>query len=86
MTLGVRPEAVGLGEDGAEGGTIDDLEPHGRETIYHLATESARFAASKPARRRASGSATRVEFSLDRALLFDANGRRIADADLKLAA
>jgi inositol-phosphate transport system ATP-binding protein len=85
VTLGVRPEAVGLGKKGLTG-KIDDLEPHGRETIYHLLTEIG------PLRGLEAGSTARfkigdsIEFSLDRALLFDGHGRRIADTELKLAA
>ena len=37
VTLGVRPEQVVLGEGGLQG-HVEDLEPHGRETIYHLST------------------------------------------------
>ncbi len=85
VTLGVRPESVGLGKKGLVG-TIDDLEPHGRETIYHLATEIGPLRgleACESARFRIGDT---VDFNLDRALLFDASGRRIADAKVKVAA
>jgi inositol-phosphate transport system ATP-binding protein len=85
VTLGVRPEAVGLGKKGMMA-KVEDREPHGRETIYYLRTPLG------PLRGLEAGEVARysvgdsVEFSLDRALLFDANGRRIANTKLKLAA
>ena len=35
VMVGIRPEHVQLG-DGGLAARIEDLEPHGRETIYHL--------------------------------------------------
>ena len=85
ITLGVRPETVRLGTQGMTA-RIDDIEPHGRETIYYLASPLGplrALEAGESARFRVGDS---VEFGLERALLFDAGGRRIADATLKLAA
>ncbi len=59
---------------------IDDLEPHGRETIYHLATPFG------PLRALEAGAVARfrvgdqVRIDVERALVFDDRGRRIGDA------
>jgi inositol-phosphate transport system ATP-binding protein len=78
VTLGIRPEAVRLGEAG-HAARIDDLEPHGRETIYHLGTPFG------PLRALEAGSSARfrvgdqVRIEVERALVFDAGGRRLGD-------
>ena len=61
VTLGVRPESVRLGERGFAA-RIEDLEPHGRETIYHLADAAraapgarSRFGGALPRRRSGQG-------------------------------
>ncbi|MEJ1158446.1 ABC transporter ATP-binding protein [Prosthecomicrobium sp. N25] len=84
--LGVRPEAVVLGA-GEERGRIVDLEPHGRETIYHLETPYG------PVRALEAGALARhavgdvLPFRLAQTLLFDkATGRRIEGARTSLAA
>ena len=50
VTLGVRPESVALGKPGMNA-RVEDIEPHGRETIYHL-THTARHAPGSPGRSR----------------------------------
>jgi inositol-phosphate transport system ATP-binding protein len=85
VTLGVRPEAVRLGKQGMTA-RVDDLEPHGRETIYYLASPLGALRALEPGESARFRVGDSVEFGLERALLFDARGRRIADATLKLAA
>jgi inositol-phosphate transport system ATP-binding protein len=78
VTLGVRPEAVRLGEAG-HAARIEDLEPHGRETIYHLDTPFG------PLRALEAGAVARfrvgdqVSIAVDRVLVFDAAGRRLGD-------
>ena len=78
VTLGIRPEAVRLGEAG-HAAKIDDLEPHGRETIYHLATPFG------PLRALEAGAVARfrigdqVRIDVERALVFDDRGRRLGD-------
>jgi inositol-phosphate transport system ATP-binding protein len=78
ITLGIRPEAVRLGEAG-HAARIDDLEPHGRETIYHLDTPFG------PLRALEAGAVARfrigdqVRIDVERALVFDGDGRRIGD-------
>jgi inositol-phosphate transport system ATP-binding protein len=85
VTLGVRPEAVRLGDAGMPA-RVEDLEPHGRETIYYLATPLG------PLRALEAGDSARlrvgdaVNIEMDRTLLFDQRGRRIANATPKLAA
>ncbi len=84
-TLGVRPEALRLGERGVAG-EIDDLEPHGRETIYHLRTPLGPLRALEPGEAARFRIGDTVKVDLGRALLFDEAGRRIADARPALAA
>ncbi|MFO1035827.1 MAG: ABC transporter ATP-binding protein [Geminicoccaceae bacterium] len=77
VVVGVRPEHVQLGT-GELRATVDDLEPHGRETIYHLTT------ALGPLHALEAGAVARfkvgdeVPFALATTLLFDAaTSRRI---------
>jgi inositol-phosphate transport system ATP-binding protein len=78
ITLGIRPEAVHLGATGHMA-KIDDLEPHGRETIYHLDTPFG------PLRALEAGAVARfrvgdqVRIDVERALVFDADGHRLGD-------
>jgi inositol-phosphate transport system ATP-binding protein len=78
VTLGVRPEAVRLGELG-HAARVDDLEPLGRETIYHLDTPLG------PLRALEAGAAARfrigdqVHVDIGHALVFDDRGRRVGD-------
>jgi len=73
--LGVRPESVALGT-GPFRGRVGDLEPHGRETIYHLET------ALGPLRALEAGASARfrlgdeVSFAISATLLFDARTTR----------
>ncbi len=85
VTLGVRPEAVRLGEQGMSA-TIDDLEPHGRETIYYLATPLGPLRALEPGAAARFRIGESVKISIERTLLFDDRGRRIAGAEPTLAA
>jgi inositol-phosphate transport system ATP-binding protein len=80
VVLGIRPEAVRLGQ-GPLSGRIEDREPHGRETIYHLTTPLGTVRTLEP------GSAVRfavgdvVPFTIGSSLVFDARTeRRIAGA------
>jgi inositol-phosphate transport system ATP-binding protein len=84
--LGVRPESVTLGS-GRFQGAIHDLEPHGRETIYHLNSPLG------PVRALEAGSTARfkvgdnVPFGLASTLLFDTGTtRRIAEARVETGA
>jgi inositol-phosphate transport system ATP-binding protein len=85
VTLGVRPEAVRLGEEGMPA-SIDDLEPHGRETIYYLGSPLGSLRALEPGAAARFRVGDRVRIDIERALLFDQRGQRIAGADPRLAA
>jgi inositol-phosphate transport system ATP-binding protein len=78
VVLGIRPEAVRLGA-GEWQARVEDLEPLGREQIYHLATPLG------PLRALEAGSTARfhvgdaMPFMIEASLLFDkATGRRLA--------
>jgi inositol-phosphate transport system ATP-binding protein len=85
ITLGIRPEAVRLGDAG-HAAKIGDLEPHGRETIYHLDTPFG------PLRALEAGAVARfrvgdqVRIDVERALVFDGDGRLAGDTTVPLAA
>jgi inositol-phosphate transport system ATP-binding protein len=81
VTLGVRPEAIRLGEVG-HAARVDDLEPHGRETIYHLETPLGALRALEAGSVARFRVGDRVKVDIDRALVFDDGGRRIGDAAL----
>jgi inositol-phosphate transport system ATP-binding protein len=85
VTLGVRPEAVRLGEHGIAA-SIDDLEPHGRETIYYLRTPLGALRALEPGESVRFRIGDPVRADIGRMLLFDSAGRRIADARPKITA
>jgi inositol-phosphate transport system ATP-binding protein len=86
VVLGIRPEAVLLGE-GAMRARVTDLEPHGRETIYHLATPLGALRALEPGATARFRLDDELACTIDRPLLFDAaSGRRIKDAAVELAA
>lgn len=78
ITLGIRPEAIRLGDAG-HAARIDDLEPHGRETIYHLGTPFG------PLRALEAGAVARfrigdqIRIDVERALVFDGDGHRLGD-------
>ena len=85
VALGIRPEAIGLGS-GDLAGRIEDLEPHGRETIYHLSTPLGPLRALEPGGARL-GVGDNVPVSLATMLLFDAaTGRRLEGNHLRHAA
>ena len=79
VTFGVRPESVHIGEKGMSA-KLEDIEPHGREIIYHLQTPIG------PLRALEAGSTARLSIgdetkvSIGETLLFGADGRRIGDA------
>jgi inositol-phosphate transport system ATP-binding protein len=82
VVLGVRPEAVTLGE-GPFAARIEDLESLGRETVYHLASPLG------PVRALQAGTAARfavgdaLPIGITQGLLFDAaGGRRIGPVEL----
>ena len=85
ITLGIRPEAVRLGNAG-HAAKIGDLEPHGRETIYHLDTPLG------PLRALEAGAVARfrvgdeVRIEVERALVFAGDGRLAGDTTALLAA
>jgi inositol-phosphate transport system ATP-binding protein len=85
VTLGVRPEAVRLGEHGMAA-SVDDLEPHGRETIYYLGTPLGALRALEPGAAARFRIGDRVKVDIERMLLFDKNDRRIAGASPELPA
>jgi inositol-phosphate transport system ATP-binding protein len=78
VTLGIRPELVHLGERGFAA-RIEDVETHGRESIYYLDTPLG------PLRALEAGAVARfrvgdqTSVDIERALVFDGEGRRIAD-------
>ena len=75
VTLGVRPESVALGKRGMIS-RVEDIEPHGRETIYHLRTPLGTLRALQAgAAKLRVGDQTQVR--IDRALIFDHTGRRV---------
>ena len=75
VTLGVRPESVALGKRGMTS-RVEDIEPHGRETIYHLSTPLGTLRALQAgAAKLRVGDQTQVR--IDRALVFDHTGRRV---------
>jgi inositol-phosphate transport system ATP-binding protein len=80
VTLGIRPESVFLGE-GAMKGRIDDLEPHGREFIYHLSTPigAVRVLEAGATARFRLGESVPFHF-VDSLLFTTATGRRIDGA------
>ncbi|HET6469794.1 MAG TPA: ABC transporter ATP-binding protein [Geminicoccaceae bacterium] len=86
IILGIRPEAVRLGE-GEMQARIEDLEPHGRETIYHLATPLGPLRALEPGAAARFTIGDQVRFAFPSSLLFDAaTGRRLAGNELGVAA
>ncbi len=77
--LGVRPETVALGQ-GPLRGTIHDLEPHGRETIYHLETPLGVVRALEAGATARFRLGDAVGFSIGAPLLFDAGTSRRIEA------
>jgi inositol-phosphate transport system ATP-binding protein len=75
ITFGIRPESVALGKRGMIS-RIDEIEPHGRETIYHLSTPLGPLRALEAGTPEFNaGDQTQIE--IERALIFDHTGRRV---------
>jgi inositol-phosphate transport system ATP-binding protein len=84
VVVGIRPESMRLG-DGALNGRIEDREPHGRETIYHLATPLGSLRVLEPGATARFSVGDIVPFAVEDTLVFDAgSGRRIPGAVLEL--
>jgi inositol-phosphate transport system ATP-binding protein len=83
--LGLRPAAIRLGT-GSLSGRVEDLEPHGRETIYHLSTPLGALRALEPGSARLDVG-DQVPIALETVLLFDAaTERRLESGPLRCAA
>jgi inositol-phosphate transport system ATP-binding protein len=78
VTLGIRPEAVNLGDAG-HAARVEDLEPHGRETIYHLDTPFGSLRVLEVGATARFRVGDRIGIGIDRALVFDEAGRRVGD-------
>ncbi|MBI1243710.1 MAG: ATP-binding cassette domain-containing protein [Alphaproteobacteria bacterium] len=76
--LGVRPESVILG-DGPFRGRVGDLEPHGRETIYHLETPLGPVRALEAGAKSRFRVGDELSFALSSTLVFDARSTRRID-------
>ena len=78
VIVGIRPEAITLGR-GPIDGRVEEIEPHGRETIFHLSTPLGGLRALEAGAIARFVVGEQVPFSIDRCFLFDAaSGRRIA--------
>jgi inositol-phosphate transport system ATP-binding protein len=84
--LGVRPEAVRLGE-GPLSGLIEAVEPMGRETLYVLDTPLGTLRALEAGAQRSFGQGDRTQlgFAPSDTLLFDASSERRLSARVRLA-
>ena len=77
MVLGVRPETIRLGE-GPLQGRIEDIEPHGREALYHLSTPLGAMRALEPGSSARFRTGDSIAFDLGPTLVFDhATGARL---------
>jgi len=87
VILGVRPEAVRLGE-GPLSGVIEAVEPMGRETLYVLDTPVGTLRALEPGAHRSFGQGDRLQlgFAESDTLVFDAATERRLPARVRLAA
>ncbi len=82
--LGIRPETVSLGT-GPFHAQVQDLEPHGREAIYHLSTPFGVVRALEPGATARFRVGDQITFGLSQAMLFDAKStRRIEGAVVDL--
>ena len=82
VVLGIRPEALRLG-DGPFAGTVADVEPHGREAIYHLTTPLGDLRALEAGATPRFGVGERVAFAITASLVFDSGtDRRIPGVTL----
>ncbi len=79
VTVGVRPEAIRLAGVG-EAARVEDIEPHGRETVYHLDTPFGHLRALEAGAEARYRVGERVGIGIERLLVFDADGRRIGEA------
>ena len=84
--LGVRPEAVRLGE-GPLSGVVEAVEPMGRETLYVLDTPLGTLRALEAGAQRSFGQGDRTQlgFAESDTLLFDAASERRLSARVRLA-
>jgi inositol-phosphate transport system ATP-binding protein len=83
VVVGIRPEAVRLG-DGPLAGRVEDREPHGRETIYHLATPLGILHALEPGATARFAVGDVLPFMVESSLIFDGRTeRRIGGAALE---
>jgi inositol-phosphate transport system ATP-binding protein len=86
VVVGIRPEAVRLGE-GTLRGRIEDVEPHGREAIYHLASPLGVLRALEPGSTPRFSVGDAIAFDVGASLVFDAGtGRRLDGAALDVRA
>ena len=77
VVLGVRPETIRLGE-GPLQGRIEDIEPHGREALYHLSTPLGAMRALEPGSSARFRTGDSIAFDLGPTLVFDhATGARL---------
>ena len=81
LTLGVRPEHVGLVDAGGIRGTVTSSEYHGADTILTVKVGEEAFLVRAPGQlARPPGSAVRLGWKQGMAHLFDtASGRRVPD-------
>lgn len=84
LTLGVRPEHVGLVEAGGIRGTVTSSEYHGADTILTVKVGEEVFLVRAPGQlAHPPGSAVRLGWKPGMAHLFDtASGRRVPDGVL----
>jgi inositol-phosphate transport system ATP-binding protein len=84
--LGVRPEAVRLGE-GPLSGVVEAVEPMGRETLYVLDTPLGTLRALEAGAQRSLGQGDHTQFGFAESdtLLFDASSERRLPARVRLA-
>jgi inositol-phosphate transport system ATP-binding protein len=84
--LGIRPEAVRLGE-GPLSGVVEAVEPMGRETLYVLETPLGTLRALEAGAQRSFGQGDRTQlgFAPGDTLLFDASSERLLSARVRLA-
>jgi len=78
--LGIRPENLSFGDTGLDG-TVNDVEPMGRESLYLVDTPlgSMRLLESGTVGRRALGAAVKVAFRESDTMLFEAASERLID-------
>jgi inositol-phosphate transport system ATP-binding protein len=84
VTLGIRPESVVLGTQGMAS-RIDDVEPHGRETIYLLNTPLGPLRALEAGTPKFNAG-DQTQIAIDRALIFDHTGKRVGHTTQVLTA